>query len=82
MHIEYLDYLGGIYMVVLLLIGIVSLFFAIALFFFPKQLQSWNETGNRILFTDERAIIYRKMAGVILLILSAVFVFIGFVIRS
>ena len=79
---HYLDYLGGIYMIVLLLIGIVSLFFALALFFFPRQLQSWNEKGNRILFTDERAIVYRKMAGFVLLALSAIFVFIGFIIRS
>ena len=69
-------------MVVLLLIGIMSLFFAIALFFFPKKLQEWNEQGNRILFTDERAIIYRKMAGIVLLALSAIFIVVGYLIRK
>ena len=78
----YLNYLGVIYMIVLLIIGMVSLFFAMALFFFPNRLQSWNEIGNRILFTDERAIFYRKIAGVVLLGLSLIFFFIGYLIRS
>ncbi|MBN1522070.1 MAG: hypothetical protein JW928_06010 [Candidatus Aureabacteria bacterium] len=67
-------------MAVLLIIGIVSFLFAMALFFFPHQLRSLNELGNRILFTDERAIIYRKMAGFVLLVLSMLFFAIGYII--
>jgi hypothetical protein len=65
-------------MTLLLTIGIISFFFAMALFFFPYQLRKLNEVGNRILFTDERAIVYRKIAGGVLLIIGMVFVYIGY----
>ncbi|MCK5708452.1 MAG: hypothetical protein KAI43_12455 [Candidatus Aureabacteria bacterium] len=69
-------------MIILIVIGVVSFLFAIALFFFPDQLKKMNEMGNQILFTDERAIVYRKIAGILLLLLSFLFFFIGYYITN
>jgi len=62
-----------IYIGILLVVGILSFLFSIALFFFPEQLKKLNDLGNRILFTDERAIVYRKLAGIFLLCLGIIF---------
>ncbi len=79
MHLYYLNYLGWLYMILLLAIGIVSLMFSIMLFFFPRQLQDLNTKGNHLLFTGEGAIMYRKLAGSVLFVLSIVFFIIGFI---
>lgn len=77
-----LTYIGGLYMIMLLVIGVISFLFAMAFFFFPDELKNISEKGNRIMFTDERAIIFRKKAGVILLIVSVIFFIMGYVTKS
>ena len=79
MNLYSLDYLGWLYMILLLAIGIVSLIFSIMLFFFPKQLLNLNTKGNHLLFTGEGAIMYRKLAGAVLFVFSIAFFIIGFI---
>ena len=56
-----------------ILTGLISLFFSFLFLFHPHSLNYWNEYFNKILFTDEQAIIHRKRAGLFLLVASFLF---------
>ena len=57
-----------------LILGCILFFLGISFIFAPRLLSKLNNFGNRILFTDERAFIYRRFCGIILLAV-AVFLF-------
>ena len=69
-----------LYLIVLLTFSILIFLFAVTLFFFPQNLVNLNELGNRILYTNEKAIIHRRIAGIVLLILGIIFFAIGYLI--
>ncbi|MDO9464601.1 MAG: hypothetical protein Q7J67_04815 [bacterium] len=56
-----------------------GVFFLLGLLFVfsPGMLQKANNLGNRLLFSDERAFIYRRMAGIILFLLGAFILYRG-----
>jgi hypothetical protein len=51
--------------------------FAILFLFMPYLLIFINKVGNKLLFTDERVIVYRISAGIILCIAALLFIYLG-----
>lgn len=62
----------------ILIIGIIAIVFGILFIFKPKLLEKLNEFGNRIITTDEFAIIYRHISGVLLIIIGIILFIIAF----
>ena len=60
----------NIMIAIFLLSGSFAIMFSLFLIFFPTDLKKSNDYLNRILFTDENAIVYRKRTGWILILLS------------
>lgn len=60
-----------------ILVGALFLIFGILFLFFPQQLIKLNEWGSRVVFSNERALNYRVIIGIFLIIVSAV-VFLSF----
>lgn len=56
-----------------ILLGIISFTVSFYFLFKPQKLLFINEYFNKILFTDEQAIIKRKIAGIVLLMVSFIF---------
>ncbi|MFH1904921.1 MAG: hypothetical protein ABIK53_05310 [bacterium] len=56
-----------------------GVFFLLGLLFlfFPDLLQKTNNLGNRLLFSDERAFIYRRIVGIILFLVGAFILYRG-----
>ena len=54
--------------------GSLTFILGILFLFAPRLLSKLNNAGNRILFTDEGAFIYRRLCGIILLG-AAIFLF-------
>ena len=54
--------------------GALTFALGILFIFAPGLLSRLNDSGNRILFTDEKAFIYRRICGIILLV-AAIFLF-------
>ncbi|MBN2145686.1 MAG: hypothetical protein JW774_13810 [Candidatus Aureabacteria bacterium] len=58
--------------------GLLTLVISIVLLFFPRFLYMLNAKANAILFTDEKAFYYRKIAGVFLIIFALVLFVLAF----
>ena len=56
-----------------------GIFFLLGLLFIfsPGMLQKTNNLGNRLLFSDEKAFIYRRIAGIILFLMGAFILYRG-----
>ena len=59
-------------MIIVLIAGIIAIIFGILFMFSPNLLEKLNELGNRIVSTDEIAIIYRHISGVLLIIIGII----------
>ncbi len=50
-----------------LILGSLTFLLGISFIFAPGLLSKANNCGNRILFTDERAFVYRRICGIMML---------------
>ena len=63
---------------VCLVLGIVLFLAGISFIFFPGLVAKLNKLGNKILFTDERAFIYRRICGLLLFVFAIFLIWTGF----
>ncbi len=64
-------------MITILVIGIISIIFGILFVFSPTLLEKINEWGNKIIITDDFAISYRHISGILLILIGIVFLLIS-----
>jgi len=64
-------------MITCIIWGAVFFLLGLLFLFFPGMLQKTNNLGNRLLFSDERAFIYRRIVGIILFLAGAFILYIG-----
>ncbi len=60
-----------------LILGSLTFLLGISFMFASGLLSRVNNCGNRILFTDERAFIYRRICGIIMLAAAAFLLWTG-----
>ncbi len=60
-----------------LIFGSLTFLIGISFMFAPGLLSKANNCGNRILFTDERAFVYRRICGIMMLAAAAFLLWTG-----
>ncbi len=66
-------------MLVLTLFGLVFLFFSLLFFFYPRTIVRISEIGNKLIFTDHSTVAHRYWSGLVLLIMSLLMFYLGFI---
>lgn len=66
-------------MLVLTLFGLIFLFFGLLFFFCPRMIVKISEIGNKLIFTDHSTVAHRYWSGLVLLIMSLLMFYLGFV---
>ncbi len=66
-------------MLVLTLFGMLFLLFSLLFFFYPKMIVKISEIGNRMIFTDHSTVAHRYWSGLVLLIMSVLMFYLGFI---
>ena len=66
-------------MLILTLFGVLFLFFSLLFFFFPRVIVRISEVGNKLIFTDHSTVAHRYWSGLVLLIMSVLMFYIGFI---
>ncbi len=64
-------------MIAFLILGIVFLGFSLLFFFAPRVIVKVSEMGNKLLFTDHGTVAHRHWSGLVLLIVSAMMMYLG-----
>ena len=66
-------------MLVLTLFGLIFLFFSLLFFFYPEMIVKISEIGNKLIFTDHSTVAHRYWSGGVLLIMSLLMFYLGFI---
>jgi len=69
-------------MISCIILGVISFLSGLLFLFAPQTLLKANQVGNRILFSDERAFLYRTVVGIILFAVAGLFFYITFYLFS
>lgn len=64
-------------MPVLILLGLVFLFFSLLFFFYPRMIVRISEIGNKLIFTDHSTVAHRYWSGLVLLIMGLLMFYLG-----
>ncbi len=66
-------------MLVLTILGLLFFVFSLLFFFYPEMIVKISEIGNRLIFTDHSTVAHRYWSGLVLLIMSLLMFYVGFI---
>ena len=66
-------------MLVLTILGLLFFVFSLLFFFYPEMIVKISEIGNRLIFTDHSTVAHRYWSGLVLLIMSLLMFYLGFI---
>jgi len=66
-------------MLVLTILGLLFFVFSLLFFFYPEMIIKISEIGNKLIFTDHSTVAHRYWSGLVLLIMSLLMFYVGFI---
>ncbi len=66
-------------MLVLTILGLLFFVFSLLFFFYPEMIVKISEIGNKLIFTDHSTVAHRYWSGLVLLIMSLLMFYVGFI---
>ena len=65
-------------MLLLTILGLMFFVFSLLFLFYPKMIVKISEIGNKLIFTDHSTVAHRYWSGLVLLIMSLLMFYLGF----